>query len=305
MGGLGGVDPTGTARRAVGGRVDERAEHLGPRVEQRREQRVEGPDAAGAGGRRSVVDPCHQLRGPSGHRSRPPAPAHPPPSGSSPVTLATSRAFHATSALKPTEPIANAGLWRGAPLGDRSIEVTSSPFSVVPRRRGAPGGHRVVPAGTVVTTRLPRMAQLHQAAGAPASSAQEELHAALGAPHQLVVGRHPEPGELGDGVAVHGWLGDRRGIPPPPERRMGERTGAVAQVGHEPVVSLRRQRAAELLQGPLVTEVGPDDGMEAAVPQPLPGVGRRVRHAEAAGRVAPPRRLQHRAHSIGDRCDGR
>ena len=80
---------------------------------------------------------------------------------------------------------------------------------------------------------------------------------------------------------------------PPPERGVRGRAGAVAEVGHE---ARRRPAPTSALRssqhGPLVAEVGPHDGVEAAVPQPLPRVGRRVGHAEAAGRrrrATPPR----------------
>ena len=265
-----------------------------------------GADAAGAGGRRAVVDPRHELGVPAGVDRLRQLPSAGRQARRRPVTLASSRAFQATSALKPTEPTANAGLWSGAPLGDRSIEATSVALQREPRRRGPSARHRVVPAGAVVAARLPRVAQLHQAARRCGGAACRRNSTPRWArSHQLVVERHPEPGELGDGVAVHGRLGDRRRLGAAPERRVGEGPGAVAKVRHEAVVVLRRQRAAELAHGPLVAEVGPHDGVEAAVPQPLPRVGGGVRHAEAPGGVVSPRRLEHRAHGIGERGDGR
>ena len=62
-----------------------------------------------------------------------------------------------------------------------------------------------------------------------------------------------------------------------------------------------RARCGARRTASVVAEVRPHDGVEAAVPQPLPRVGRGVRHAEPAGGVVAPRRLEHRTHRIGER----
>src|SRR3546814_17078360 len=98
----------------------------------------------------------------------------------------------------------------------------------------------------------------------------------------LVADRHAGALELGQRVAVHRRLGDRRGVGPAPEVLV--RTGLVhvPQVGDEAICVLRRESGLQLDDGALVDEVAPDDRVEAAVPETLAWGGGGVGHGEPA-----------------------
>ena len=133
------------------------------------------------------------------------------------------------------------------------------PCSSNQRRRGRPARHGVVPAGAVVAARLPRVAQLDEAAGRPTAALEEEPQPALGPVDELARRASiPRRGQLGHRVAVHRRLGDgRRRRARPQSAACGNGPVAVAQVGHEPVVVLRRQRAAQLDDGRARRRGGP------------------------------------------------
>ena len=161
---------------------------------------------------------------------------------SSPVTPASSRAFHATSAEKPADPMANSGLCSGAPDVDRSIVATSSPL-----RRYQPSGVRrfeqgVVPPRAVVAPRLPRVAHLHEPVGRPPPALEQEPQP-LGRPVDVpLVHRHPPSRELRHGVPVHRRLRDRGGLVAAPQPGVRVRAARVPQVRDEPVVVLGGER---------------------------------------------------------------
>jgi hypothetical protein len=134
---------------------------------------------------------------------------------------------------------------------------------------------------------------------------QQEEQALSRSLHDVVGDGQPEADELGDGMAEHRRLRDGGRLRPAPETRVRERPIAIAEVGHEAVRGLRRQRAAELDAGALVAEVRPHHRVEAAVPQPLPRVGDGVRHAVPTVGAGAPRRLEQAAGVGGKRRDGR
>ena len=206
------MDAAGPARRAEGGRVGERGERLRPRAQTSSgQQRVERADAARARGGGPVVDPREQR--PASHRAS--------------TASASSRACatqvvvagHAGqlegvprhSAVKPTEPTANAGLWSGAP--------PARPLDRADQRRPSASNHaggRPRPASTCRPSggcrRSPtptggRAPPARRRCGAAGRSRNRSPRCARSTSSSS--GAHPEPGELGDGVPVHRRLGDR------------------------------------------------------------------------------------------------
>src|SRR3546814_17771292 len=86
----------------------------------------------------------------------------------------------------------------------------------------------------------------------------------------LVADRHAGALELGQRVAVHRRLGDRRGVGPAPEVLV--RTGLVhvPTVGDEAICVLRRERGLQIAQGAIAAEVATTYSVETARPAHLP-----------------------------------
>ena len=136
--------------------------------------------------------------------------------------------------VEPAAPPANAGLASGAPPAAPLHRCRSVALHVVPRARSHRAGAPVVPAGAVVAAGLPRVHDGHQPVGRAAATVEQEAQAST-RPLADVVGHGRSPAlELGDRVAVHRRLGDRRrGRAGPRTRRGDDGRAGVADVGHE------------------------------------------------------------------------
>ena len=296
------------ARRAVGGRV-ERA---------RRTPLAAGGAATGAARRAVRMRPEPAAVGPSstqvaqlvvppGVDRLAPARRRRPRGARRRSRVASSRAFHATSALNPTEPTANVGVVerRAArrPL-DRRDQLA---LPREPRRRASDRRARCRPSGGCRRSPTPTGGRAPR--GPPAvrrRRCRRNSQAALGALDQLVVGRHPAAGELGDRVPVHRRLRDGGRGAPPPERLVRERAVAVAQVRHEAVVVLRRRARCAARAPPARRRGGPTRRRGSSCPTAT-ATGRWWRSARRSRPVGvvPPRRLEQRSHGVGERGDGR
>ena len=140
--------------------------------------------------------------------------------------------------------------------------------------------HRRVPPSAVVAPRLPRVHEFDQPRRRPLAVFEQEPEAALGSGQRVVIEDETTAHEIGDRVAVHGRLGDRRGTRSTPELDRGFGVGQIVHVRHEARVGLEREQLLDLGDAALVAQARPHQRMETRVPQPLPGIGRLVRHGE-------------------------
>src|SRR5689334_394968 len=133
--------------------------------------------------------------------------------------------------------------------------------------------------------------------GRMATLAEEELDPAACPLHELFADVDPLALQRRDRMAVHRWLRDGRAACPSPERLVVAGVGGVVDVRDEASVVLCLEHVCELGHGAVrLAELGPDQRMEAGVPQPTERVRHRVRN-----RVA--RRLPMRLHDFTDAVD--
>ena len=295
----GGAEGRGVRRAA--------ATRVGAVDQQQRQQRVEGADAARtrrrSGRRRPRCAASASQRASIASASSSPAGAR----SSSPVDAAPARARSTPPGREnPTEPTAKSGLCSGAPPARPLDRADQRALALEPglgvRPPGTQSSHRGLSShpdshGWQSSTSPPGGAPSRAAAGSAGRARHGRARPRRASNPSRVSAAAACP-YIGGCVMVEAAVR-------PQSAACGLGPVAVAQVGHEAVgVLIARSALRELDDGPLVAEVRPDDRVEAAVPQPLPGVGRRVRDAEpppaassrqAASRMREPRRPARRA----------
>ena len=101
---------------------------------------------------------------------------------------------------------------------------------------------------------------------------------------ELVADSDPPLAQCRDRVAVHRRLGDRRRSRTAPERLVVRGIPRVVDVRDEAAVVLRPQHVRELGHRTVgVTQLGPDDRVEAGVPQPTERIRHRIGNGVALG----------------------